>query len=370
MHVFLLSLVLLVSSTVFAQSATPLVIGTYTQTGSHGIYTAAFDTLSGKITILDSVSAGNPSYVCIAPNGRNVYAVSETAADKPGSVLSFDYNNVTGALNLMNAQSSGGDHPCFLSMDAMGKYVVVANYSGGSLALLPVEKMGTLKPAIQVIKRKGSSVDTRRQEKPHVHQVLFSPKQTHVVVADLGTDEIVAYKFNKKKELPLDTLKPIKIKTAPGAGPRHIAFHPTKRFFYVLEEMSGNVSVHALGKKRIFKIQTIQSDTISKQPGSADIHISPDGRFLYASNRADANNIAIFSISSSDGKLTRVGFQPVYGIMPRNFVIHPSGKWLLAANQKTNNIVVFARDVQTGLLSKSGDELYLPSPVCLVFAQD
>ncbi|MCU0404686.1 MAG: lactonase family protein [Chitinophagaceae bacterium] len=366
---FILLPLLFCLSKVFAQQFTPLVIGTYTQTGSHGIYTANFDTASGRIVLLDSISASNPSYLCISPNGRNVYAVSETAADKPGSVLSFDYNSLTGKLKLLNAQSSGGDHPCFISIDALSKYVAVANYSGGTLALLPIDKMGTLKPPVQVIQRRGSGPDKRRQEKPHVHQAIFSPKQNHVVIADLGTDEIVGYKINTKKPLPLDTLKTKKIKVAPGAGPRHIAFHPSKPVFYVMEEMSGKVSVHIFGKKRIAWIQVIESDTISTQPGSADIHVSPDGRFLYASNRADANSVTIFSIGQNNGKLTRVGQQSTGGITPRNFVIHPSGNWLLVANQNSNNIVVFHRDNSTGLLNPTGEELKLPSPVCLAFGQ-
>jgi 6-phosphogluconolactonase len=352
-----------------AQQNTPLVIGTYTNSGSHGIYTAHFDTSSGKISLLDSISASNPSYLCISPNGRNVYAVSETAANKPGSVLSFDFNSATGKLKLLNAQSSGGDHPCFISIDALSRYVAVANYSGGTLALLPVDKMGTLKPAVQVIQRRGTGPNVQRQEKPHVHQAIFSPKQDHVVIADLGTDEIVGYKMNTKKPMPLDKLKPKKIKVAPGAGPRHIAFHPSQPVFYVMEEMSGKVSVHIFGKRRIAWVQVIQSDTISVQPGSADIHISPDGKFLYASNRANANNLTIFSIDAKSGKLTRIGYQSTMGITPRNFTIHPSGEWLLVANQNSNNVVVFSRDVTTGMLTPTGEQLRLPAPVCLAFGQ-
>lgn len=360
-----------VSAISFAQSYATLVIGTYTKTGSHGIYSAAFDTLSGKITLLDSVSASNPSYLCLAPNGRNLYAVSETASDKPGSVLAFDFNTETGGIKLLNVQSSGGDHPCYVAINNLGNYVVVANYTGGSLAILPVDKMGTLKPAVQVIQRFGSGPNTQRQEKSHVHQAQFSPLQTHVVINDLGTDEVVAYPINtkKKKALLLDTSKVKKIKLSPGSGPRHLAFHPSKPVFYLMGELSGRVSVHTFGKKRIAWLQTIESDTISAQPGSADIHVSPDGKFLYASNRANANNIAIYSINQSDGRLKFIGSQPVKGLVPRNFVIHPSGKWLLVANQASNNIVVFKRDMETGLLTDAGVQLNLPTPVCLVFSK-
>jgi 6-phosphogluconolactonase len=366
----LLLVAICLSAPVFSQSET-LVIGTYTNSGSHGIYAANFDTLTGKITLLDSVSASNPSYLCLAPNGRNLYAVSETAANKPGSVLSFDFNAETGRMKLLNAQSSGGDHPCYIGINEFGNYVVVANYSGGSLSILPVDKMGTLKPAAQVIQRYGSGPNKQRQEKSHVHQALFSPGQKFVVINDLGTDEVVAYPMNtkKKKRLLLDTAKVKKIKLSPGTGPRHLAFHPTKPIFYVMGEMTGRVSVHTFGKKRIAWLQTIESDTISNNPGSADIHVSPDGKYLYATNRADANNISIFSINESDGKLKLIGLEPTKGKVPRNFVIHPSGNWLLVANQASNNIVVFKRDQQTGLLTDTNTQLRLPSPVCLVFGK-
>ena len=368
MRILMAFAALFIFSGVVAQFSNRLIIGTYTQTGSEGIYVAEFDPSSGKLSLLDSISANNPSYLCIAPNGRNVYAVSETAADKPGSVLAFDFNASEGRLKLLNVQGSGGDHPCFISMDAMGRYVVVANYSGGSLSILPVNKMGTLKPAVQVIQRRGSGPNTQRQEKSHVHQVFFAPKQKHVVVADLGTDEVVAYPFDPKKPQPLDTNKVKRIKLEGGAGPRHAVFHPTKPIFYVIEELSGQVSVHAFNKKSIAKLQTVVSDTISRQSGSADIHISPDGRFLYASNRADANNICIFSIRESDGRLERIGCVPVQGLTPRNFVIHPSGQWLLVANQQSNQVVVFERDPQSGWIRPNGQVLNLPAPVCLVFS--
>lgn len=369
MYRLIIPAIFLFMANAFAQRETPLVIGTYTQTGSQGIYSAVFDTLTGKITLLDSVSASNPSFLCISPNGRNVYAVSETAGNKPGSVLSFDYNSNTGKLIFLNAQSSGGDHPCYISIDALSKYVAVANYSSGTLTLLPVDKLGTLKAPVQVIQRRGSGPNLQRQEKPHVHQAVFSPRQHHVVIADLGTDEITGYKFNGKKPLPLDTIKPKKIKLSPGSGPRHMAFHPARPVFYVLEELSGDVSVHVFGKRRISRLQVIKADTISNQPGSADIHVSPDGRFLYASNRGEANTITIFSINPNTGMLTRIAHQPVLGSTPRNFVIHPSGNWLLVANQRSNNIVVFKRNLQTGLLNSTGETLTLPAPVCLVFGR-
>lgn len=351
-----------------AQSETTLLIGTYTQTGSHGIYVARFNEQTGVLKVVDSAKADNPSYLCIGPSGKKVYALSENGGTNPGSVSAFGFDPATAKLSFINSQVTGGDHPCYVSMDAKGKFLAVANYTGGSVSMIPVDASGALLPLRQVVQHTGSGPNKGRQEKPHVHQAVFAPKQNYVVVNDLGTDEVKAYAFNRKKTLPLDTQKVIKIKSAPGAGPRHLAFHPTKPIFYVMEELSGNVTVYAFNKHSIASLQSILSDTISKQPGSADIHISADGRFLYTSNRAAASNITIFSVGASDGRLQRIGSVPVQGQVPRNFVIHPSGNWLLVANQATNNIVVFARDAQTGLLKPSGNTLSLPTPVCLVFA--
>jgi 6-phosphogluconolactonase len=330
---------------------------------------ARFNEQTGQLTMVDSAKADNPSYLCIAPSGKKIYALSENAGTNPGSVSAFNFDQASGRLSFINSQVTGGDHPCFVSIDAKGKFLAVANYSGGSVTMIPVDGSGALLPYSQLVQHTGKGANPQRQEKPHVHQAVFSPKQNHLVVNDLGTDEVKAYAFNPKKAQPLDTQKVIKIRTEPGSGPRHLVFHPAKPIFYVMEELSGKVSVHAFGKHSIALLQTIDCDTISRQPGSADIHISPDGRFLYASNRADANTITIFSVNDSDGRLQRVGSQPVNGLGPRNFVIHPSGNWLLVANQRTNNIVVFARNAQTGLLTQTGAGASLPAPVCLVFAE-
>ena len=360
-------LLLLPATQVFAQNEANLLIGTYTNTGSHGLYTVRFNNQTGQLMLVDSAKADNPSYLCIAPSGKKIYALSENAGTNPGSISAYNFDAPSGKLSFINTQVTGGDHPCFVSMDPKGKFLAVANYTGGSVTMMPVHSSGALVPYSQIIQHRGSGPNKQRQEKPHVHQAIFSPKQKFIVVTDLGTDEVKAYPYNRKKVQPLDTLKVKNIRLAPGSGPRHLVFHPTKPIFYVMEEMSGKVSVFTFNKQTIASLQSIECDTISKQPGSADIHISPDGKFLYASNRADANTITIFSVNNSDGRLQRIGSQPVMGAGPRNFVIHPSGKWLLVANQRTNNIVVFACDPLTGLLGQTGTGLNLPAPVCLVF---
>lgn len=351
-----------------AQDYNRLLIGTYTNGGSHGIYVAAFNPETGALQVVDSVSAVNPSFLCLAPNGRNVYAVSETGNGRPGGVYAFDYNSETGKLKLLNAQSSEGESPCYISMDAMGRFVGVANYSGGSLALLPVDRMGMLKPAVQTIQRFGSGPLKQRQEKSHVHQAIFSPKNNFVAIADLGTDEWVAYPFKPSQHPILDTSKAKSKKMAGGAGPRLMAFHPALKRVYIIEELSGKVSVFKLKGGSLRLLQTIASDTISKQPGSAHIQISPYGRFLYTSNRASANTLTGFKIDDKTGRLSFIGSWSSGGLAPRNFTIHPSGKWLLAANQNSNEITLFSIDGQTGLLSQFPQKTVLSMPVCLIWA--
>ena len=360
---------LLLSGILHAQSSLPLYIGTYTNTGSHGVYVARFDTATGVIRVTDSIAADNPSYLALNAAGNRLYAVNENGGSKPGAVSSYQYDATAGRWLPLNTSPvpSGGDHPCYISLNSKGSYAVVANYSGGSLTVLPIAPDGRLLAPEQVVQQYGSSVVAARQQAPHVHTAVFTPKENFVVMADLGTDMLKAYPFKPGKHPPLDTLKPIAFRASPGSGPRHIAFHPRLNVFYVLGELTGRVSVHGFNKKRIALLQSIAADTVSKQPGSADIHVSPDGRFLYASNRADANSLAVYRIDAGDGRLLPAGLVATGGRQPRNFTLDPSGRFLLVANQATNNIVVFRIDPQTGIPAPTGFELTLPTPVCLVF---
>lgn len=351
-----------------AQKELSLYIGTYTNSGSYGIYVAKFDLATGSLRIVDSLQADNPSYLALNSAGDRLYAVSENAGTSPGAVVSFLKEGEKWKKLNATAVPTGGDHPCYISIDSKSRYAMVANYSSGSLSVLPIDRDGSLQPPMQLIQQYGSSVNSNRQQSPHVHTAIFSPQEKYVVIADLGTDMVKAYPFKPENKLPLDTQKIISIKSMPGTGPRHIAFHPTINTFYVMGELTGKVSVHAFKKKRIVRLQTIQGDTTSKQPGSADIHVHPNGRFLYASHRAEANDISVYSIDANDGRLTPVAHQGVMGIMPRNFSIDPTGRYLLVANQKSNNITVFAIDEATGKLQFTGKEIKLPSPVCLVFS--
>jgi 6-phosphogluconolactonase len=344
-----------------------LFIGTYTSTGSKGIYVYRFDASTGKAQWLSNTTGVvNPSYLAIAPGDSLLYACTETATVNAGgiSAFKFDRNNYT--LTFINKQSSGGDNPAYVSVHKSGKWVAAGNYSGGSLAVFPVGPDGGIQPFSQLIQHAGKSANPKRQDRPHVHAVVFSPGGKNLYVPDLGLDKIMNYKFIGSSPQPLQPASQSFISTDPGTGPRHLVFHPRKKFAYLIEEMGGAVVAYKYKRGNLKHIQTILAhpDTSTAEFGSADIHVSPDGKYLYASNRGRENNIAIFSIGRS-GKLTHAGYQSTMGIQPRNFTIDPSGKFLLAANQQTNNIVIFKRDESTGLLQYTGEQINVPSPVCL-----
>lgn len=345
-----------------------LFVGTYTSGKSKGIYVYQFNTNTGELQwVSNTDSSSNPSFLAIAPDGKHIYAVNEVSRNEAGLVTSYAFDAQTGKLRFVNQQSSGSENPCHISITKNGKWLAVANYTGGSLASFPINPDGSVEPFAQHIVHTGKSVNPTRQEKPHVHSVFFSPDEKFLFTPDLGTDKLNAYQFNQQSKKPLKPA-PVPFTMAdPGSGPRHLDFSPNGKFLYLIEEMSGSVTVYGYNNgitKRIQKMATHPAD-YKGQPGSADIHVSPDGKFLYASNRGDENNLAIFSIDALTGKLTSVGYQSTMGIQPRNFMIDPTGKFLLVANQKTNNIVIFRRDMSTGLLQQTLQQIEVPSPVCL-----
>jgi len=305
----ILASLLLITSFGYCQSskkASPekyLFIGTYTSGKSEGIYVYKFNTNTGEFKFVSSAKADNPSYLAVSPDEKYVYAVNENGNDK-GSIAAYSFDKKTGTLTYLNKQPSGGDHPCFVSVDSKGRWVVAGNYTGGSLALLPVNTDGSLAPPKQVIKHEGHGVNKDRQEKPHVHSTNFSPDYKYLFVPDLGLDKVMIYSFDNKNG-ELKTSSPAFVETKPGSGPRHFAFHPSGKYAYLMTEMAGNVEAFAYDKhgglKSIQSISAIPAG-YTGSVGSADIHVSPDGKFLYASNRGESNTIAIFSIGE-DGKL-------------------------------------------------------------------
>lgn len=345
-----------------------LFTGTYTGTGSKGIYVYRFNARSGKATLLSNTdSVVNPSYLTISPNAKYVYAVNETNGAHPGRVSSFSFNSKNAKLVFINDEPTGGDDPCYVSLDSTGKWLIIANYSGGSVSVFPVNKNGYLKPRVQLLQDSGNSINKQRQEKAHVHSTVFSPDQKFLFTPDLGMDKVMIYKFNSSSKKPLSPAKPPFENTRDGEGPRHFTFHPNKKYAYLISELMGTVSTYKYNDGKLGKIQNIETHPRGFKGviGSADIHISPDGNFLYASNRGDENTITIFSIDGRTGKLKLKGFQSVLGKTPRNFIIDPTGNYLLVANQESDNIVIFKRDKSTGLLKETGLQIQVPKPVCL-----
>ncbi|HEY0041271.1 MAG TPA: lactonase family protein, partial [Flavisolibacter sp.] len=323
---------------------------------------------TGKLTwVSNTDSVVNPSYLAVAPDGEYLYACTETRTVNAGGVSAFRFDKNTGRLSLINKQSSGGDNPAYVAINKTGKWVVAGNYSGGSLVAYPVNADGSLQPYSQLIQHKGSSVNKQRQEMAHVHATVFSPGDDFLFTPDLGIDKVMIYQFDPLQKQPLKEAAPAFAATTPGSGSRHFTFHPNGKWAYLMEEMAGAVSAYQYNAGKLAEMQRIfaHPDTLTSQPGSADIHVSPDGKFLYASNRGGENNIAIFKIDGETGKLSLVGYQPTLGRTPRNFMIDPSGNFLLVANQDTDNIVVFKRDKLTGLLSATGEQVIIPRPVCL-----
>ena len=346
-----------------------LLIGTYTKPGkSEGIYVHEFDASSGKAVYKNKITGlTNPTYLVLSKNEDFVYAVSEAGAGN-GAVTAMAFNRETGGLSLLNQKSSVGDGPCYVSIDSKSKHVFVANYSGGSFSVLPVMKNGSLGDAVQSIVYKSNGIGKGQQEKPHAHSAVLSPNEKNLYVCDLGNDEILAYNYSDKAAKPVIPSQVIKLPQ--GSGPRHFVFHPNKKFGYSVQELSCEVVAYTLKKGTLSHLQTIAGlpEGDKGRKWAADIHISPDGKFLYSSNRDDANDISIFSIQK-DGKLALVGRQSTLGKAPRNFVIDPTGNFLLAANQNSDSVIIFKRNHLTGLLTDTGEKIEVGSPVCLKFAE-
>ena len=363
----LFAIAFFIASLVQAQSKNYMLTGTYTQGRSTGIYVFEFNSSDGSSVIVDSMKSSNPSYLAISPNKKFVYAVSEEGGNnRKGKVRAFSFDAKNGKLQLLNEQSSMGENPCYISVDKTGKWVTVGNYSSGSLAVLPILSDGTVGIPVSWKQHQGNGPNKRRQEGPHVHAVVFSPDNQKLYVPDLGIDRLVAYSFNEKTGIIKPSSDSV-MQMEAGSGPRHFEFHPNKKWAYLLQELSGDVTAFQYSAKGLKKMQTITAlpEGFNKYFTSADIHVSSDGKFLYASNRDSSNTIAIFSIDQQTGHLKSEGHQSTLGKTPRNFNFDPSGNWLLVANQNSDEIVVFAINRQTGMLTDSGKRIAVPRPVCI-----
>jgi len=342
-----------------------LLVGTYTNGKSEGIYVYDFDSKTGKGILKSKIKASNPSFLAVSPTQQYIYAAFEEG-DGKGSVGAYRFDKKDGSLQFINQQASGGDHPCYVAEDKTGKWVTVANYSGGSLSVHPVSANGGLGASTQLIQHSGSSVNKQRQEKAHVHCTYFSADNKYLFVPDLGMDKLMIYSFNSKTG-KLQEAVPAFAASPDNGGPRHITFSPNQRYAYLMEELKGNVVVYRYNNGKLTQVQSVSaaSPGFHGFMGSADIHTSADGKFLYCSNRGDANTISIFTINANDGTLKLIGQQSTMGIAPRNFSLDPTGNYLLVANQNSDNIVVFKRNKTTGLLTDSGERIEVGNPVCL-----
>lgn len=345
-----------------------LFVGTYTGEGSEGIYLYRFNADNGTVTPADTVSGiANPSYLYLSPDHTALYAVNELADSADATVSAFSFDVQNGQISLLNRQSSRGGAPCYISTDKSGKAVYVANYLGGSLAMYPVGEDGSLEEAETVIEHQGSSINERRQESPHVHCTIISPDNRFLFAADLGTDRLTGYAYDSETN-SLSSDPAIVYETEKGAGPRHLIFHPNGEYAYLVNELNGTIVAFSYSDGNLEAIQTTSTlpENYEGAVSGADIRVSPDGKFVYASNREDLNNIVIYAVEEESGMLNKVGEEPSGGIHPRNLRIDPTGSYLLAANRHTDNIVVFERDKNTGLLTKTGTEIEVSQPVSLL----
>jgi len=343
-----------------------LLVGTYTKKGSKGIYVLSFDTATGKATEISHTNgASNPSFLTISKDHQQVYAVSEGSEGKVSA-----YTFADNKLNLIQEKSTKGADPCYITLSPDQSNLFVANYSGGSITSYHRFADGRLSNPQQFIQHSGSSVNTARQDKAYLHGVFFSPDGKYVLTPNLGMDEISIYSYQTKNGPPLQILKANTIQSSPGAGPRHLCFSNNGKYIYVIEELTGSISVYRFYKGTASFLQKVytHSKSFKGVAGSADIHLSPDGLYLYASNRGNENNIVSFKVLPN-GKLEEKSIQyySTEGKAPRNFTINKEGNWLLVANQDSDNIIAFRRNNQTGALSSTGVSIKLSMPVCLLF---
>lgn len=352
-------------STIAQETNLKFLVGTCTKAcKSDGIYVYDLNLKTG-ITSLKSQTSKivNPSYMTLSPDNRMVYAVNETGAES--TISSFKYDKASSALTFVNKQKAEGIDPCYIIND--DKNVLTANYSSGSISVFKKSKTGSLTAASQVILHKGKSKNAERQSSPHVHQVQFSPDGKFVLATDLGTDKIYIYHYNASSEKEVLTIKD-SVSLKRGAGPRHLTFSPNGKYVYLLQELDGGIIVFNYHEGNLQKREETQivDDDFKGEIGAAAIHFSPDGKYLYATNRGSVNDITVFTVQT-DGRLNYKASYPSDGNGPRDFAIDPTGAYLLVANQNSNVITIYKRDLISGKLSLLPNKIEVCSPANIVF---
>lgn len=352
-----------------------LYVGTYTGQGaSRGIYALSLDRESGALRRGRLVAeTASPSYLALAPDGRALYAVNELTefAGRPsGAVTAFARDTRTGALTSLGQQPSGGGAPCYITVDRAGRYVLVANYVGGSVALLPIERNGRLGEATALVQHVGTGPNAQRQEGPHAHCIILDAPNRFAIAADLGTDAVLIYRVDDRRGVLSAAEQPM-VKLRPGAGPRHLAFAPDSATLYVLNELDSTLVTLAYDpvRGRLSERATVSTRPVSAAGDNfpAAVRVHPRGHTVYASNRGD-DTIAVFSVSRDTGRLALVQTVSTGGQWPRDFALDPTGSQMLVANQRSDSVVGFRIDPATGRLSPTGARVELPTPVCLLFA--
>ena len=355
----------------FATMSRYVYVGTYTASKpgvehrKDGIYTYWFDQSTGKLEFASAAESGdNPSFLAFSPDRRFLFSVNEK---QDGGVSAFSIDQMSGALTRLNGQPTNGADPCYLAVDPAGRWLLTSNYSGGSLTVHPIQADGRLGPIADFVQHEGTGPNTARQEKAHAHSIRFDPNGKFVLAADLGMDLVLVYRLDAMTgKLSLHS------QTAfdPGLGPRHFDFHPNGRWLYLAGELGSRVVACAWDAETGIlapyqNLSTLPADYKGENI-VADIHVHPNGRYVYVSNRGH-HSLAIFAIDAMTGKLDPLGHEATRGEWPRNFAIDPNGRFLLAANQITDTVVSFRLDAETGKLTFTGDEYVIPSPVCVRF---
>jgi 6-phosphogluconolactonase len=365
----------------FVATATPILaggtvkyrvyFGTYTGNGSQGIYVANFDGSTGQLTSPTlATQTAQPSFLAITPDHKFLYAINELdefQGQPVGAVSAFSIDSASGKLTLLNQVSSRGAGPAHITLDQTGRYILVANYGGGSVAVFARNSDGSIGELTSFVRHVGSSVNPQRQEGPHAHCIAMSPDNRFAVVADLGIDQLLEYPFDEKH----GTLGEARIvHTDPGVGPRHLVFSENGKFLYVVNELASTVTVYSYDHRDGFmkSLQSITTLPANFKGGntSAEIALHPNGKFLYASNRGD-DSITVFAVHGRKGTLTPIETVSTGGKTPRNFALDPTGSWLVAANQYSNTVVTFRVDKKTGQLTAAGQPMQVYSPVMIDF---
>lgn len=348
-----------------------LYVGTFCEQEDNGIYVFEFDRKQGSVRQIQAINGfESPSYLEIHPSGEFLYSVnrsSVTENENWGSVSSFQIDSHSGQIRHMNSQPAQGGESCHLALDSEGRMVFIANYNQGNIAAFPVLNNGTLAEASEVRQHMGSGPNRERQEGPHAHCVAVSANDRWLYAVDLGIDRIKVYEIDYENSQLIDLPAGDGI-SKPGSGPRHIALHPTINKAYVIEELASSITSYDLDpvSGALTPDQTVPTipETFNDTNYCADIHIHPNGKLLYASNRGH-DSLAIYRINENTGELTFIAYQTVFGKWPRNFLIDPEGDFIFVVNQNSDNLVIFLVNPETGLLKRTNQEINIPNPVCV-----